>query len=198
MGGPGPSEIASILHDVDEPGSTQSAEAFRDMLAYQWLIVGNDAHSKNYGLLLSGAHSRLAPLYDACSWIPYRSTGEQISDLSIAMTIGADYGVSSADQPGAILHTAEHLKLPKLATAERFQALAAAMPDALEATVRALPAAWQDFPIVLTYLTEQQQRAAGCEQVAAYAVQLSRTRRPAQTEDGLLPLQTNHRQRPGP
>ena len=176
LGGPTPQEIASKLHAVDAPGSTRAVEAFRDMLAYQWLIVGNDAHSKNYGLLLSGRRSRLAPLYDACSWIPYRTAGQEIKDLSIAMTIGADYEVNSADHPTAILATAENLELAEVDVAERFEELASLMPDALEATVRALSAARQDLPIVSSYLTEQTQRAHGCEQIAAAAVRLARTR----------------------
>lgn len=176
LGGPTPAEVASKLSDVDTPGSTRMVEAFRDMLAYQWLIVGNDAHSKNYGLLLSGGRSLIAPLYDACSWIPYRLEGQEISDLSIAMTIGDDYDVGSADQPTAILDTAQRLKLPAVAVAERFQELASLMPDALEAAVQSLPMAWQDLPIVSTYLIEQQQRAVGCERVAADGVRLARSR----------------------
>ena len=175
LGGPTPEEIASKLHDVDAPGSTQAAAAFGDMLAYQWLIVGNDAHAKNYGLLLSGRSSRLAPLYDACSWIPYRKTGQEIKDLSIAMTIGADYEVSSADHPTAMLDTARSLKLPEVEVAERFEELASLLPDALEAAVRALPAARQDLPIVSAYLKEQTQRAHSCEQIAADAVRLARS-----------------------
>ena len=177
LGGPTPAEIASKLHEVDVPGSTRSVETFRDMLAFQWLIVGNDAHAKNYGLLLSGRHSRLAPLYDACSWIPYRRPTEEIKDLSIAMTIGTSYEVESADQPAAILDTAEKLQLPALACAERFQELASLMPDALDAAVQALPTAWQDPPIVSVYVTEQKQRAGICEQIAAAGVRLARSHR---------------------
>ena len=177
LGGPAPAEIASKLHDVDDPGSTRAVEAFRDLLAYQWLIVGNDAHARNYGLLLSGHSSRLAPLYDACSWIPYRRAGEEIKDLSIAMTIGAGYEVAGADQPAAMLDTAEKLQLPALACAERFQELASLMPDALDATVQALPAAWQDLPIVSVYVTEQKQRADICQRIAAAGVRLARSHR---------------------
>ena len=184
LGGPTPAEIASKLHAVDAPGSTRSAEAFRDMLAFQWLIVGNDAHAKNYGLLLSGRHSRLAPLYDACSWIPYRRADQEIADLSIAMTIGTAYEVADADQPAAILETAENLSLPPVAVAERFEELASLMPDAMEAAVRSLPTDSQDLPIVSTYLTEQTQRAVNCAQVAADAAQLARSRR-APTPDAV-------------
>ena len=82
------------------------------MLAFQWLIVGNDAHAKNYGLLLQGRGRYLAPLYDACSWMPYRLPAEKISALRTAMKIGRNYRISSADQPTAMLHTADRLGLP--------------------------------------------------------------------------------------
>lgn len=175
LGGPTPAQIAAKLHELDTPGSSRSVEAFRDMLAYQWLIVGNDAHAKNYGLLLSGRNSRLAPLYDACSWIPYRRTGEEISDLSIAMTIGDGYEVADTDQPTAIVRTAEILGLPAFSVAERFQELASLMPDALEAAVSALPTHRQDLPIVPTYLAEQKQRAEHCQRIASRAVDLARS-----------------------
>ena len=183
MGGPTPAEIASTLSNVDAPGSTRMVEAFRDMLAYQWLIVGNDAHSKNYGLLLSGGRSRLAPLYDACSWMPYRKD-QEISSLSIAMTIGADHEVSSGDQPTAMLDTAERLRLPAVAVAERFQELASLMPEALEATVQSLPTSWQDLLIVSTYLIEQKQRAVSCERIAADGVRLARSRQRPSSPSG--------------
>lgn len=184
MGGPTPAEIASKLSDVDSPGSIQMVESFRDMLAFQWLIVGNDAHAKNYGLLLSGGRSLLAPLYDACSWIPYRQQGQEISDLSIAMTIGANYEVGKTDQPSAMLDLAEGLRLPALAVAERFQELASLMPDALEAAVRSLPTQWQDLPIVSSYLVEQRRRALSCEQVAAASARLAAPRNSAASRQG--------------
>ena len=176
-GGPTPAGIAAKLRSVDVPGRTQLVETFRDMLAFQWLIVGNDAHAKNYGLLLRGGARRLAPLYDACSWIPCRMGAEKIRNLRTGMKIGRNYRISSADQPTAMTHTAERLGLEALATAERFQELAGLLPDALTATVEALPAAFQDPPIVGNYLIEQQQRAARCERVASRAAQAAQPRR---------------------
>ena len=117
----------------------------------------------------------LAPLYDACSWIPYRRSGQEINDLSIAMTIGDSYEVAETDQPAAIVSTAETLGLPTVSVAERFQELAALMPDALAATVRSLPMDWQNLPIVSAYLTEQKQRAEHCRRIAVRAVDLARS-----------------------
>ena len=162
-----------MLAEVDSPGSTQMVEMFRDLLAYQWLIVGNDGHSKNYGLLLRGAARQLAPLYDTCSWMPYRLAGEKVEDLRTAMKIGSDYEISSADQPEAMLLTAERLRLPAAETAARIRDLADRLPAALEAAVEDLPAHQQNLPIVATYLAEQQERAAGCEQIAADAERIA-------------------------
>ena len=177
MGGPTPAQIAATLRSVDVSGRAPMVETFRDMLAFQWLIVGNDAHSKNYGMLLRGGARRLAPLYDACSWIPYRLSGEKISQLRTGMKIGSNYRISSADQGTAMLHTADRLGLPAVATAQRFQQLASLLPDAVAATVEALPPLWQDLPIVRNYLIEQKQRAAGCEQVASRGVRAALARR---------------------
>ncbi len=170
QGGPSPSSIAAMLRRVDSPGGSRMVESFRDMLAFQWLIVGNDAHSKNYGLLLRGGNRQLAPLYDACSWIPYRLPGEQINKLRTGMKIGRDYRISSADQPTAMLRVAHSLGLPAVATAERFQELASLMPNALTAAVESLPNHYQDLPIVKEYLVEQKRRAANCVHVAARGV----------------------------
>lgn len=141
-------------------------EAFRDMLAFQWLIVGNDAHAKNYGLLLQGRDRYLAPLYDACSWMPYRLPAEKISALRTAMKIGSNYRISSADQPTAMLHTADRLGLPADGLAARFGELASLLPDALDRTVASLPPAVAELPIVSGYVSDQHRRAGRCEAIA--------------------------------
>ena len=158
---------------MDTPGSTQMVEQFRDMLAFQWLIVGTDGHSKNYGLLLSGAARRAAPLYDACTWLPYRRR-TKINQLRLGLKIGSDYRISSADQPSAMGRTANNLGLDPAATAERFQQLAAyrrrTMPDALSAVAESLPSTIRELPIVANYLIDQRSRASICERVASQAV----------------------------
>ena len=166
QGGPTPGGIGAALRSVEVPGRTRMVEAFRDMLAFQWLIVGNDAHAKNYGLLLQGRGRYLAPLYDACSWMPYRLPAEKISALRTAMKIGRNYRISSADQPTAMLHTADRLGLPADDLAARFGELASLLPDALDMTVASLPPAMADLPIVADYLVDQHHRAGRCEAIA--------------------------------
>ena len=50
------------------------ARATRRVVRADWLVVGTDAHARNYALLLSGPDVRLAPLYDLNSFLPYSET----------------------------------------------------------------------------------------------------------------------------
>lgn len=182
QGGPTPEDIAGLLRRVDASG-TAMLEKFLDMLVFQWLIVGNDAHSKNYALLLSGDDCLSAPLYDACSWIPFRDRTRSINTQRTAMKIGSDYRIGSADQPSAMGHTARRLGLPEAATVERFESLAAAMPEALEDAVNHLPGNMADLPIVESYAIEQRSRANRCEQIANSAARAVRPHRSASPTD---------------
>ncbi len=88
-GGPGPRAIAQLLREA----STQPAEdigTFLSALALNWLIAGTDAHAKNYSLLIGvQGRSRLAPLYDIASALPYPDMPAQ--KLKLAMKIGGKY-----------------------------------------------------------------------------------------------------------
>ena len=101
--------IASLLraHSA-QPG--EDVERFRDALIYNWLIAGTDAHAKNYSLMLAGGQVRLAPLYDVCSFLPYRGDGP-VGKIPLAMRIGRDYTITKADRPNAWKRTAEAMGL---------------------------------------------------------------------------------------
>ena len=136
------------------------------------------AHSKNFSILLAGGNRALAPLYDACTWLPYRRR-TPIPKLRIAMKIGRDYRISTADRAESLIRLADELDLGKLATARRSEELAAGLPDALHQTVASLPAVDQDRPIVANYIIEQTQRARRCEQIAETAARRAAPRRAA-------------------
>ena len=74
---------------------------------------------------------------------------------------------------------ADAMGLGKVATAHRFEELAAGLPDSLHQTVASLPAVDQDRPIVANYITEQTQRARRCEQIAETAARRAAPRRAA-------------------
>ncbi|MDO8645985.1 MAG: type II toxin-antitoxin system HipA family toxin [Candidatus Planktophila sp.] len=95
--GPGTKEIISLFKRVMNPLHAEEANwQFISALALAWVIGGTDAHAKNYGLLLSGADVRLAPLYDLNSILPYEVSEVRniapgkisIHDGELAMKIG--------------------------------------------------------------------------------------------------------------
>jgi hypothetical protein len=65
-----------------------------DSVAVNRLIVGTDAHAKNYALLI-GAQGRpgLAPLYDVASILPYTQT--DIKKTKLSMKLDGEYCFSS-------------------------------------------------------------------------------------------------------
>ncbi len=87
-GGPSIADMVNVVRN-NEPGDpTQDVDTICRAVAYNWLILGTDAHAKNYSLLLSGAHVRLAPLYDIASALPY---GDHESKLKLAQKVGGTY-----------------------------------------------------------------------------------------------------------
>lgn len=158
---------AEVLRKAGEPLPETLLGDFLDLLIFQWLTVHTDAHAKNFSLMLSGSQRAMAPLYDATSWLPYNNGSTDA--IKLAMAIGEDRTLESADQPGAILRTADTLGLPRQVTAQRFHQLSVALPQALQHAAAALPAAHQNLPIIENYLTEQHQRAPHCHRIAAQA-----------------------------
>ena len=88
-GGPGIRDIVELLRTY----STSAAEdvaTFLDSVAYNWLIVGTDAHAKNYALLIGAeGRVRLAPLYDVASILPYPDI--DIEKVKLSMKLGGEY-----------------------------------------------------------------------------------------------------------
>jgi serine/threonine-protein kinase HipA len=89
-GGPGAVDIAGVLR-AHSSRAVEDTSTFAQALMFQWLIVGTDAHAKNYALLHAGrGRVRLAPFYDIASFMPYR---REHSRLKLAMRVGREYRV---------------------------------------------------------------------------------------------------------
>jgi serine/threonine-protein kinase HipA len=133
-GGLSPGRIAELIRSA-VPGSAAEIDMWRfaDALLFNWLIAGTDAHARNYGLLLSGAQVRLAPLYDIASFLPYDdSNGHK---LKLAMKMGGEYKLSRTDRRRAWERAADELKLGQSRLIERGLDLAARTPDAFALAV---------------------------------------------------------------
>ena len=63
--------------------------AFISAIAFNFCLLGTDAHAKNYSLLIGPAQVRLAPLYDVASFHPSVETASgRLDDLRMPMRIG--------------------------------------------------------------------------------------------------------------
>ena len=165
LGGPTPEQIVSLLR-AHSAQPDEDVERFRDALIYNWLIAGTDAHAKNYGLMLAGGQVRLAPLYDVCSFLPYRGDSP-VGKLHLAMRIGRDYTITKADRPNAWRRTAEAVGLRATETLERAADLAYKLPEAMTAAIDNLPDDLRVSGPVAVLAREVRLRARHCASLVA-------------------------------
>jgi len=131
-GGPGVEDMAELLRDVAVADATADVEALCRAVAFNWLILGTDAHAKNYSLLLSGQQVRFAPLYDIASTLPY---GDHPRKLRLAQGIAGEYRPVYIDA-----HHWDRLAQAVRIDAEKLRHLISEMidqiPDALSDAIR--------------------------------------------------------------
>ncbi len=98
-GGPTPADIAAVLRTHCD--NIDDLQRFCDYLLFQWISASTDGHAKNFGLMLHDGAVRLAPLYDAASWLPYHQ-GQPSRRIQLSMKMGENYRLQSADRPSAL------------------------------------------------------------------------------------------------
>ena len=165
--GPDVARVAGLLWASSSDPETD-VRLFRDALIYNWIIVGPDAHAKNYGLLLDRDEVRLAPLYDVCSILPYRDEivpgrTVPVSRLKLAMKIGRDYTIHRADYRAAWERTSKALGLPERETLARAEELAQRVGSAVEEAIDELPQGMRSSRYVSLLADDVNQRARHCE-----------------------------------
>jgi serine/threonine-protein kinase HipA len=85
-GGPTAADIARLIREqVDRERVEEDLRRFADAIIFNWLIMGTDAHAKNYSILMASDQVRLAPLYDLNSYLPYMGTQKP----KLSMRIGS-------------------------------------------------------------------------------------------------------------
>lgn len=86
-GGPSIPTIMKLLLSAKDGQAAR--RRFIDAVLFNYLIMGTDAHAKNYSLIYGrGGDFTLAPLYDLSSYLPHV---KQRKDMRLAMCIGKDY-----------------------------------------------------------------------------------------------------------
>ena len=158
-GGPGVRTIAELLREQSS-NPEEDVQSFVDAIAFNWLIAGTDAHTKNYALLLGGSGAvRLAPLYDLASILPYQTINLQKAKL--AMKIGGEYRLRNI----RLRHWkrfAADLRLDEAWLMERIRTMAASLPDHTTSIRNELEADGLSH-ITMTQLAQRlKARAASC------------------------------------
>lgn len=144
-GGPTPRAIAERLREVVEPlQAEQDVRRFFEALLFSWLVVGTDAHAKNYGLLLPRRGSpRLAPLYDVGSMAPY----EDPLGCKLAMKLGGEYRFKAIWPERNVAKAAREIGVDQEWAVERVRTLATRVPDAIADA--AVDAGLEDDPMAV-------------------------------------------------
>jgi len=168
-GGPAPEDIADMFRQASRDQADQNIARFLDHLLYLWIAADTGGHAKNYSALHFGDGSiHLSPMYDACSWLPYRK-GKFAKKLQLAMKMGTDFSLKAADSADALKRTARRLALSPSTVARRASEIASSVPDVLAAALDSVPAHALDSKEVDALAAELPERAEQCLTVAESA-----------------------------
>ncbi|GAA2074185.1 type II toxin-antitoxin system HipA family toxin [Aeromicrobium halocynthiae] len=142
-GGPGLAQFLTVFAQFQPLAQQQAARrTFFDYLCFNVIIGASDAHAKNFSVLRAGSASRLAPLYDVASVLPYlseriASSGLRTEGPRSALRIGSTYDLPAIGEDD-IASCARSLGLPPGEGVERYRDLAARAPGAFEQVAASL------------------------------------------------------------
>lgn len=122
-GGPGVKEIMNVL--AGSGNANADRNRFMRAIAFNYVVLGTDAHAKNYSILIEAGNYRLAPLYDINSILPY----ELPDARKLAMNIGKEYRWRMIG-PRHFEKMAEACQYPAEQAIEHVRSIAKIAPDA--------------------------------------------------------------------
>ncbi len=141
-GGPNVADCARLIHR-HSAAPARDIIAFLDALLFNFLIGNNDAHSKNYSLLLDGPGAiRLAPLYDLLSTVAIDGTSR-----SLAMKYGGEKRPPYLRRRH-IRQLGDELEVRPALVERRARTMIERIGPAAEEARRSLPENFQDRPIL--------------------------------------------------
>jgi serine/threonine-protein kinase HipA len=161
-GGPGIRDIVELLR-THSGRPVEDVDTFMDSVAFNWLIIGTDAHAKNYALLIgAGGRVRLAPLYDLASVLPYPDI--DLHRVKLSMKLGAEYRLRNI-QRRHWQRTAEELRLDPERLIQRVNDFTAQMPDHVADIQRRIAQEGINHQLVPKLAEGLINRAADCQRV---------------------------------
>ena len=125
-GGPGIPNVMGIVSGSRR--RLEDREAFMNAIVFNYLILGTDAHAKNYSILHTSQGFILAPLYDIASFAPYAKSPK---DERLAMRIDRYYKIAQI-QRRHFERTARSCNYPAKKLIDRLEAIATQLPAACE------------------------------------------------------------------
>jgi len=161
-GGPGIDDIVQLLR-THSGAPREDVDTFIDSVAFNWLIVGTDAHAKNYALLIGAqGRVRLAPFYDVASILPYAQI--DIKKAKLSMKLGGEYRLSNI-QARHWRKLARDIRLDPDKVIQRVDNLARQMPDHIADTQRRMTKEGIDHPLIARLARRLTTRAATCRRI---------------------------------
>ena len=158
-GGPGVRQILDFLRTYSS-NPQEDVAAFLDAIAMNWLIAGTDAHAKNYAILIgAGGRTRLAPVYDLASVLPYRDFDPQ--RLRLAMKLGGEYRLRNIGRR-QWQKLAQEARLNAETVITKTRELATALPERVEEVSKRLSQKGLKHPILARLTKELIARGAQC------------------------------------
>lgn len=166
-GGPKVADCAQLIHrHSDAPA--RDVIAFLDALIFNFLIGNNDAHSKNYSLLLDGPGSvRMAPLYDLLSIAAIEGTSRHL-----AMKYGGEKRVRYLRRRH-LWRLAGELEVKRTLLERRAAAMTERVLALSDDARRSLPADFQDRPVLDTIAEVVGERAARLQKALSESLNAS-------------------------
>ena len=125
-GGPGIPDVMGIASSSRR--RLEDREAFMDAIVFNYLILGTDAHAKNYSILHTNQGFILAPLYDIASFAPYTKSQK---DERLAMRIDRYYKIAQIRRRH-FERTARSCNYPAKKLVDRLEAIASQLPATCE------------------------------------------------------------------
>lgn len=160
-GGPGCKDICDALWEhSSDPAS--DVRAYANAIMLNWIVVGTDAHAKNYSVRLDRQeHVRLAPLYDIASFLPHAA---HLKAIAMSQKVGGKYRVQDI-RARHWDRFAEEVRLPREDVIESGLSMAAALPSKLQAVVADMRVRGLDHPVLKTLNDKLNARAGYCTQI---------------------------------
>lgn len=163
-GGPSPAQIADHLWEWSS-NPMNDVERFFDALFYNWLIVGTDAHAKNYSILLRGDEVTLSSLYDMCSFLPWLADEQAVEDELLSMSVGDGFKVGDAGSKHIWGDLAVRMELDPRELFNRAVEMAKDLEEAVADSVAGLPLVISYTPRIDALLEWAALRSSHCLEI---------------------------------